>query len=470
MPEETKHPEVGNDAARGAPRSWRHKLAARGSLIAYIVIVAAVLVAINVVASRHDHSWDLTKNHRYSLSPESVKIVADLRQPMELIYFDRSSEFPHAKQFLGRYQRESNRVKVQFVDPDRHPDLANQYKIRTYGTTVVASAGRKQLVTTLDEQDITNAMVRVLKGGPKIVYFTDTEGERDPGDTGRTGYSVLKKALEDENFTVKTLPLAQQPAIPKDCSILVVAGPSHSFVAPEITAIDAYLKGGGRALFMLGPESKGPLVQYLENSLDVKLTPDIVVDQSGIGRLFGASELMPIVANYDTHPITDQMGHVATIFPYARTVQPGDDKAATAVVEPLLETSPASVASTNFANGEVRLNEASALRGPLTLGVAGTLSGSGDKSGGGRFVVFGSADFPANDVITFGGNRDLALNTMNWLAAQESFISIRPKPRQNAPINLNASQMQTIWLSVLVYLPVFIVLCGVFVWLRRRAA
>src|SRR5690348_17448787 len=107
MPEESKHPEVGNDAAGGAPRSWRHKLAARGSLIAYILIVAAVLVAINVVASRHDHSWDLTKNRRYSLSPESVKIVADLHQPMDLIYFDRSSEFPHAKQFLGRYQRES---------------------------------------------------------------------------------------------------------------------------------------------------------------------------------------------------------------------------------------------------------------------------------------------------------------------------------------------------------------------------
>lgn len=470
MAKDTK-PNPTPEAAEAGSRSFTDKLAARGSLIAYILIVVAVLVVINVVVARHDHTWDLTKNHRYSLSPESVKIVSELHQPLDLIYFDRAEQFAHAKEFLSRYQRSSNDVRLQFVDPDRHPDLARKYNIRTYGTTVVAAGGRQQLVTTLDEQDITNALVRVLKGGPKVVYFTTTEGEHDPDDTGRTGLSALKKALQDENFTVKTLALAQQPAIPKDCSILIVAGPKYSFVAPEVTAIDNYLKQGGRALFMLGIDAKGPLVDYLQNTLDVKLTPDVVVDTSGVGRLFGASELMPIVATYDSHPITDQMGHTATIFPFARTVQPGDAKNSTAVVEPLLETTPASLASTSFANGQVRVTEASAIRGPLTLAVAGTLPAAGGKAdASGRFVVFGSGDFATNTFLDFGGNRDLALNSMNWLSAQEAFISIRPKPPENSPINLNAAQMRNIWLSVLVYLPVFIILCGIAVWWRRRAA
>lgn len=465
------------------PRSeggWAQKWAARGGMIVYLLIVIAVLVVVNLVVSRRDHSWDLTKNHVHSLSPESVKIVKELRAPLQLTYFDRAANFEHAREFFGRYQRESNEVKVNLVDPDRHPELARLDKIESYGTTLVAYGGRTQLVNNLDEQDVTNAMVRVLKGGPKIVYFTAGEGERDPDDTGRGGYSEFKAELTKENFTVKTLVLAQTPAVPADCSILVVAGPTRGFVQPEVNAIADYLQRGGRAMFLLGAASANgangaaarPLLQYLSQTLDVKMTPDIVVDASGVGRLFGASELMPIVYTYDSHPITDPMRHMATMFPDARTVQPGDAKNAAATVEPLLETSPQSFAATDFSGGEVRVNPATALRGPLTLGVAGTMSALGPdhKPATARFVVYGSPDIAANAILPFNGNQDLMMNSMNWLAAQESFISIRPQQTSNTPLNLTAAQMDWIFWSVLVILPIIIILIGGLVWWRRRSA
>ncbi|MGH9478151.1 MAG: GldG family protein, partial [Terriglobales bacterium] len=417
------------------------------------------------------------KNHQYSLSAESVKILSELHQPLHLILFDRSSNFGAAREFFDRYQRQSRLVEVQYIDPDRHPVQAKRYKIQSYGSIVVSSQGRQQIVTTMTEQDVTNAIVRVLKGAKKTIYFAEGDGERDPADSGRSGYSALKTALEAENFTVQTLVLAQQPAVPADCAVLIVAGPTHPMLAPEVTAIQNFINGGGHALFLLGPDSKGPLVNYLETSLNVQLTPDVIVDASGIGRLYGASELMPIAAKYDSHPITAQMNQTATLFPYARTVAAGAVPGARAIVSPLLETTPQSFAATSFAGGEVKV-EASDQHGPLTLGVAGTLptvaangglQNVGDSTDA-RYVVYGSPDFVSNSIIDFQGNRDLFLNTMDWLATQQNFITIRPPQATSAPVNLSAAQMRYIFYGLLIGLPLIIIIIGCAVWWRRRTA
>lgn len=459
--------------AAGAPNLWMQ----RSSLVVYLLVVVAVLVVINVLASRHDKSWDVSKGHLHSLSPESVKIVAQLKAPLQLIYFDRSGNFASARDFLGRYQRQSSEVQVQYVDPDRHPDQARLYKIQNYGTIVVKNGDHQELVTNMAEQDVTNAIVRVLKGAKKTVYFAEGEGERDPDDPGRDGYSDLKTALEAENFTVKKLVLAQTPAVPNDCDVLIVAGPTHPMLQPEVDAIQKYVNGGGHALFLLNVEAAGPLVDFLQTGLNVKLTPDVVVDASGLGRLFGASELMPIVAQYDDHPITAQMHETATMFPYARTVEPGSFPNAKAVVSPLLETTAQSFATTSFANGQVRVDPVSDRHGPLPLGVAGTLATVGNgaamtnvgDSAEARFVVYGSPDFVSNSILSFQGNRDLFLNTMDWLAAQQNFITIRPQTPANAPVNLSAGQMRYIFFTLLVGLPLALVIIGCGVWWRRRA-
>ena len=44
-----------------------------------------------------------------------------------------------------------------------------------------------------------------------------------------------------------------------------------------------------------------------------------------------------------------------------------------------------------------------------------------------RIVVFGDSDFVANGYLGIPGNKDLFLNTVNWLAQQENLISIRPR-------------------------------------------
>jgi ABC-type uncharacterized transport system involved in gliding motility auxiliary subunit len=83
-------------------------------------------------------------------------------------------------------------------------------------------------------------------------------------------------------------------------------------------------------------------------------------------------------------------------------------------------------------------------------------------------VVVGDSDFASNGDLGVGGNRDLFLNIVNWLAQQENLISVRPRDPQERRITLSAGQDRFIfWLTVLV-IPGVILLGGVQTWWRRR--
>ncbi|MBC7927019.1 MAG: ABC transporter, partial [Bryobacteraceae bacterium] len=73
-----------------------------------------------------------------------------------------------------------------------------------------------------------------------------------------------------------------------------------------------------------------------------------------------------------------------------------------------------------------------------------------------------------NSILGFQGNRDLALNMINWLSSDEDLISIRPKDPADNRITLSRAQMQGLFYTSVILMPLAIVLAGVSVWWRRR--
>jgi ABC-type uncharacterized transport system involved in gliding motility auxiliary subunit len=82
--------------------------------------------------------------------------------------------------------------------------------------------------------------------------------------------------------------------------------------------------------------------------------------------------------------------------------------------------------------------------------------------------VFGDSDFASNAWLGIQGNRDLFMNSVNWLAQQENLIAIRPRDPEDRRITLTADQQERIfWLTVFI-IPGLILLGGVHTWWRRR--
>jgi ABC-type uncharacterized transport system involved in gliding motility auxiliary subunit len=180
---------------------------------------------------------------------------------------------------------------------------------------------------------------------------------------------------------------------------------------------------------------------------------------------------MPLVIKYGSSPIVQPLARVATLFPLTRSFEIGKEYKSGVTIDSLCETTADSygVADFNPKLTAVTFRPGKDTKGPLSVAVAGTVtSGSGETKKEGRFVSTGTSLLAANNYLGFQGNRDLVMNMVNWLSADEDLISIRPKPPESQQLNLTTQQMRKLLFGGVLGLPVLIIVAGITVWWRRR--
>jgi ABC-type uncharacterized transport system involved in gliding motility auxiliary subunit len=456
---------------------------------AYIAVILAVLGAVNFLANRYDKSYDSTSNKQFSLSDQTEKVVKNLKNDVKITYFDESTRFPQARDLLDRYSSLSPKVHTEFVDPVKKPQQAKSAGYRRDVTLLVDSGIRKEEAKSLTEEEVTGALIRSLKTGERNVCFVSAANEHSIADDAATGFSVLKQLLERDNYKTKDInfkaaapeagkPLAigQTPAaaaveVPKDCVAIVVGGPQLDYPQPIVDAMKTYVEGGGHALFMLDnvlrigrgePTAENAALVKVLSDWGLTAQKDLVLDLSGIGNMFGAGPEIPIILQYESSPITRPLARVPTAFPVPRSI---DVKSGTkTTTEKLFGTTEDSIAVDSIGpNGAIDPKKGK--KGPFTLGASGTYQGTN-----GRFILVGTSQWAENRAMGSRtlGNRDLFMNMINWLTADEDLISIRPKSTEDRPLTMTTQKLNTVfWLSVVIF-PLAVVGFGMATWWKRR--
>jgi len=439
----------------------------------YIAVVLAILATVNVLANRYDKSFDATSNKRYSLSDQTVKIVKGLKQDATITYFDRPRGFQPARDQLDLYSNLSPKIHVKYVDPDKDPMVARAAGFKSNGTAIVQVGLNKNEAKSVTEEEITGALIRDLKNTTRTVCFVTGSGEHQIDDSARNGYSRLKDLLGKDNYSAKSIDLMQKAEVPGDCTVLVVAGPRGDYQQPQVDAIKKFVEDGGRALFLLDPPLKMGRSEIADNDAltgvlqdwGVTVDKDLILDLNPIGQLFGLGPQVALVSSYDSHPIVSEMKGTTTGFPLSRSI---DVKSGSkTAVKKLFSSSESSLATSKLNSPSVDPSDPKNKKGPMTVAAAGTYN-TGKENSQGRFVVIGSSDWAANSFINFNGNRDLALNTMNWLSSDEDLISIRPKEPEDRRITMTNAQFRWVLISSQFLLPLIVIFAGVSVWWRRR--
>jgi ABC-type uncharacterized transport system involved in gliding motility auxiliary subunit len=444
-----------------------------GYATTYILVVLAAIVVANLLADRYNKSFDTTSNKRYSLSEQTAKIVKGLKQPATITYFDQSTRFREGKDLLDQYANLSPKVHVDYVDPDKNPQLAREAGIRNLGTAVVQIGAKKEEAKGMTEEGITGALIRDLKSSTRTVCFVEGSGEHQLENSDREGLSRFKEMLGKDNYETKSINLLQKAEVPTECTTLVVAGPTHNYEQPEVDAIKKYVEGGGRALVTLDAPVKMGHSDIADNDAltkvlqdwGVTLDKDLILDLNPIGQMVGLGPEVALVTTYGTQPIVNELKGTATGFPFSRSMEiKSGDKTS---VEKLFDSSSTSLATSNLSSPRINADDPKNKKGPLTLAAAGTYN-TGQENSQGRFVVVGSSSWLDNGFIEFNGNNDLALNTINWLSSDEDLISIRPKQQEDRRITMTQSQMSWVRATSQFLLPGIVIICGIGVWWKRR--
>lgn len=441
--------------------------------LTYVLIVIAAVVVANVLADRHNKSFDATANKRYSLSDQTAKIVKGLNQPATITYFNQSTRFRDGKDVLDQYANLSPKVHVKYVDPDKDPQLAREAGIRNFGTAIVQIGAKKEEAKSMNEEGITGAFIRDLKSNTRTVCFASGSGEHQLDDSNREGLSQFKELLSKDNYESKSVDLLTKAEVPSECTTLVMAGPTKNYEQPEVDAIKKFVEGGGRAFFMLDPPLKLGREEIADNdaltnllsSWGVTLDKDLILDLNPLGQIAGLGPQVALVTHYESQPIVEQLRGTATGFPLARSLDiKNTDKTS---VQKLFDSSSTSLATSNLSSPSVNVKDPKNKKGPLTLAAAGTYN-TGKENSQGRFVVVGSSTWAANRFIGFNGNDDLASNAVNWLSSDEDLISIRPKAQDDRRITMTGRQLTWVRAVSQFALPFAVFIVGITVWWKRR--
>jgi len=447
------------------------------------VAFVGILIVAALIGQRHPFRIDLSESKRYTLSDQSKKILAGLKGDISIKAFfqEAGRNREQTRDLLETYRYHSKNIRYEFIDPDRHPTVAKQYQIRSYGTLVLEGFGKTQTVTSIDEQSITNAIVTIPQEGKKVVYFLTGHGERDTTDVGKDGYTTAKSAIEKENFRVKPLNLLAEARIPEDAALVVIAGPQKPLFANEIELLRQYVHQKGRVMVLLEPFADGGL-QGILKSYGFLLAADTMVDP--MSRVFGASPLMPVITQYGLHKITEGFT-VACIFPTARSVYTEEKSPPGITLTELALTSPYSWAETEYQAGttkELKFDERKDRKGPVPVVAIAAIgvekesaeaegkgsSGEGPSGRGAHLAVFGDCDFASNTYFNLQGNGDFFLNTINFLGQQEDLISIQRPKSGSAPLTLSRSQERILFWLGLLLMPLVVLAAGIAVFQARR--
>ena len=460
------------------------------NLFLVIVLVIGILAILNYFFAKNHYRMDFTETKLHSLSDQSVSVLKGLDENVNIKLFFREGNYSRAgmENLMEIYSYHSDKIKYEFIDPDKNPGMVKRYEIAEDGTTIFECGEKESRITSSSEEDITNAIIKISREKKKVIYFLEGHGEASLEESGDSGYSTAKGELEKLAYEVKKLALALEDNFPGDVSLLVIPGPQKDLLPNELETIKNFIWNGGRVFFMTDPETAPGLIPFLEE-FGVKLENDLIVDT--VSRLLGGDYFMPVVNEYEYHSITDKFRY-ATFFPYARSVNPAEDKPEGISASIIAKSSQNSWSERQLDQQEVTFSEDNDVSGPISLAVVATIQPKekkeeepeeesteeekkqeeGDEFQSqkeARIAVFGDSDFVTNRYYYLSGNGNFFLNTVNWLTEEEDLIAIQPKTSSPRTIQLSPSQGRLIFFVSLVILPLAVLITGISIWVRRRS-
>lgn len=481
----------------------RHK-----HLISTVVSVTlAVICYLLVLAISNDNqkSWDLTKDQVHSFSKQTLELMGSLNYPVKLYAFvDPNGDSRSIEELLDRYRRLNKNFTYETVDMDKKPALAESMEIRAPGQGVLEKVGsekdgkpRRERLMNFDEASITNALLKLGSTETKKVYFLQGHGERATTGSDKQSVSTMVVALGTEGFTGEALKLTEAKSMPKDCAVLVLAGPTIALLPGEQALIDEYIKGGGKMLFLADIKTPASYTEWLKG-YGFELADTVILDPTA--EMAKVEPVFAIGAQYSpTQPITKDFTTI-TAFRLNRPVATGTatpigdggppqlevlvQTQKTAFVLPIakvlsgtqLTANPDDAAQYPLAAAGLYPRKAAtpeatatpvASPSPLPSASA-TPKADEPVETSARIVVVGSTDSFADALFTFASNRDFVLNAINWLAQSENQITVRAKDPKSQPLILEKQKER--WMGYIfgLMLPFLSMLTGILITYGRR--
>lgn len=474
------------------------------NLVLQAVLFLTLVGGLNYVAKNHAWRFDLTKQRKFSLSPETLSYLKNLQRPVHLIVTGgRDDENPELKGLLHelRYAtegREAGRITTEQLDIYQNRRRAEELGVETSDVIVLISGDKRRAIRVEElyshkdkqrhafqgEQVLTAGILDVSSPGRLKIYFLVGHAEMRVGDPDASrGLTAVRNELKQRNFEVDEIDLTATRKVPEDAALLVAVAPQSSYSKIEQEMLRQYLSAGaGRLILFLAPGLGAQALGLDDLLLDwgVLVHDDLIWD-TGPENIAENGDLM--LYAFTPHPITK------TLLDYgwklrlgvARTVLPDPGRAAGSGLNTaaLIATSTTAWGERDYRRGEFKYTRGIDTRPiaglepaeRLSVAVASERLALRDNLPfsvrGGKLVVFGTGDMIANSRLD-NSNLAVFLNAVNWSVDRDRQLSIPPRPVERFQLSLSAADFTRLRYMLLLALPGAALGLGLIVYWTRR--
>lgn len=306
-----------------------------------LLLSLLAIVAVNGIASKFYHRFDLTAEKRYTLTNASQSLLKELDQNIVVDVYLEGDKLPAGIKRLRNETREllqelrsvsNGKVTYQFIDLNAISKPADKEKKQSelvdkglrpinlevksstgysenliFPGAIIRSGNREIPIQILENQfafgtqgaldnslnfleyKLVNAIQKIIRPNPLKVAFLQGHGETDV-----THLQEFLKTLAQQNFLIDKMELDKDELLNSKTDVLVIAKPQQALNDPEKFLIDQYVMQGGRVLwlldvvradlddFQLAPYTvAAPRALNIEDLLfryGVRLNPNLVLD------------------------------------------------------------------------------------------------------------------------------------------------------------------------------------------------
>ena len=271
----------------------------KNKFILYIVAVVVGVIIVNSISGSVYQRFDLTKDHRYTLSDATKSLISDLDSPLIIDVFlegDFPSEFrllqTEVKQMVDEFQLESNQIFVNYIDPIKDEATRQQYieeltnaglepYINTDNSTgkvtqdiifpwAFGSYKDQTIKIPLLKRSITQGLQEQINNSIQSLEYAFADGFSKLVNAKEKKIAILKGngQLDDiyiadflktikpyynlAQFTLDSVATNPQGTLNKllDYDLIVSAKPSIAFTENEKLVLDQYTMNGGKSLWL----------------------------------------------------------------------------------------------------------------------------------------------------------------------------------------------------------------------------
>ena len=436
--------------------------------IIFVLLLMSAAFGLGYLAIRYHVQRDVTNNANNSLEPVSVEVLKQLTGPVNITVYATEMDVRLGdirkiiRDFLSLYQRYKADINLVFIDPEKEVEKARAARIQLNGEMVIEYAGRSEHLTKINEQIVTSTLLRLAHSRDQTVMYLDGHGERKlDGIANFDLGTVFGAKLKQNGFHLNSLNLALAQEVPSNVSVLVITQPQLDLMPGEVDKLLRYVERGNNLLWLVDAEPLHGL-ERLAEKLDLLLPPGIVIDPAATSM--NAPPTWSLGATYPPHAITRNFDLI-TAYPQARPLIWNENTDWQHSV--LVEVAARGWVSRNKPGDKPRFDKQHDTPGPAVIAMALERNIHDREQ---RIVVVGNGAFLSNSFAGNGGNVDLGVNMVNWLAGEEHLITLQPRAAKDSNLALGKAQLYVISFSSLLGLPLLLAGVGVFIWRKRRRA